>query len=374
MTMPGFEWHQPVRVHFGAGCSERLFEQLGTRPVVVLALQPAQRMGLLARWQARLGPLLLRWVAVPEGLPSLALAQPLAAPVWEALARRPDAVLLAVGGGSVLDLAKLLRCRPADGNFGHLRQALRGSAPWPPQPHAALWLVPTTAGTGSEMTRWATVWDTDATPPQKRSLDEPWGYAEQAFVDPTLALSCPPEVTRDTALDTLAHALEALWNHQANPVSDRLAVQAARRVLQHLPQVLQQPLHSAGREQLALAALEAGMAFSQTRTALAHALSYALTLQQGVPHGLACAAWLPTAWALALGCSRTVDDNLAQVFDVPAAQGVQRLRSWLEHLGVQEAPQAFALQDAPQRVQQALGSVRGQNFIAAPRAVLKAAP
>ncbi len=368
MAMTGFEWHLPVRVHFGAGCSQRVFAQLGTRAVVVLALQPAQHMGLQARWQAQLGQQLLRWVTVPEGLPTLALAQALAAPVWDALAQRPDAVLLAVGGGSVLDLAKLLRCRPPDGNFGHLRQALRGSAPWPPQPHAALWLVPTTAGTGSEVTRWATVWDTDTTPHQKRSLDETWGYAEQAFVDPTLALSCPPEVTRDCALDTLAHALEALWNHQANPVSNRLAVQAAQRVLQHLPPVLQQPQDTAGREQLALAALEAGMAFSQTRTALAHALSYALTLQQGVPHGRACAAWLPTAWALALGCSRTVDEQLAQVFGVPAAEGLQQLRTWLLRLGVQEAPQAWGLNDAPQRVQQALSSARGKNVIAAPGA------
>lgn len=366
MAGAAFVWQMPVQVHFGVGCSERVFDQLGGRSAMVLAFEPAAALGLQDRWQARLGAQLLRWVQVPEGLPTLAMAQALAEPVWSALKARPDAVLVAVGGGSTMDLAKLLRCRPADGDFGHLRQAVRGSAPWPPHPHAALWLVPTTAGTGSEVTRWATLWDTEVVPPQKRSLDEPWGYAEQTFVDPALTLSCPAAVTRDTALDALAHALEALWNRHANPVSDRLPVQAAQRVLQHLPQVLARPDVLAGRAQLSLAALEAGMAFSQTRTALAHALSYALTLQQGVPHGLACAAWLPTAWALALGHSETVDASLGQVFGVPAPQGVQRLRDWLATVGVVEAALAFDLPDAPQRVQRALSSPRGQNFIAAP--------
>jgi alcohol dehydrogenase class IV len=225
--------------------------------------------------------------------------------------------------------------------------------------------VPTTAGTGSEVTRWATLWDTDGPVAVKRSFDEPWGFAERAFVDPVLTLSAPAALTRDTALDSFAHALEALWNRHANPVSDALAVQAARRVRAHLAGVRAAPAALAGREQLSLAALEAGLAFAQTRTALAHALSYALTLEQGLPHGLAVAAWLPTACRLAVGCDARVDAALEAVFEGPATAAPETLRQWLGGLGVPADPAALGVADSEARVQAALASARGRNFIGA---------
>ena len=169
-------------------------------------------------------------------------------------------------------------------------------------------------------------------------------------------------------LDTLAHALEALWNRCANPVSSRLAVRAAQGVLRGLPALLCSPNDLALRTQMALASLQAGIAFSQTRTALAHALSYELTLQQGVAHGLACAIWLPTAWRLALGHNAATDAALAEVFGVPADQGLAKLQVWLQSLGVNTTNAAFAdlgIVNAQQRVHTALASPRGRNFIGA---------
>ncbi len=364
--MEPFAWHQPVELRFGDGCSNELAAALGHQPVVVLAFEPAEALGLRQRWQTALGPRLQAWVPVADRLSSIAYARELVPQVWPHLT--PGTVLVAVGGGTTLDLAKVLRCKPLDGNFETLASALRGQTPCSPLQQAALWLLPTTAGTGSELTRWATVWDTEAQPPVKRSLDEPWGYAQRAFVDPALTLSCPPALTRDTALDTLAHALEALWNRHANPLSTELAIAAATGVVAHLPALLAQPHSLALRGQLSLAAVQAGMAFSQTRTALAHALSYDLTLHQGVPHGLACALWLPTAWRLALGHSPVVDAALAQVFGVPPDQGLARLEGWLNGMGIATGDAAFAalgIADAPQRVQAALASVRGRNFIGA---------
>ncbi|MDP1649807.1 MAG: phosphonoacetaldehyde reductase [Rubrivivax sp.] len=360
-----FAWHMPVELRFGAGCSAELSRELGARSAVVLAFEHATALGLDLPWLAALGDRLLDWVPVADGLSSIARARVLAGRVWPLLAARPGCVIVAVGGGTTLDLAKVLRCRPADGRFDSLAAALRGSAPWPALDLAPLWLLPTTAGTGSEVTRWATVWDTEAEPAVKRSLDEPWGYAQRAYIDPALTLSCPAAVTRDTALDTLAHALEALWNRHANPMSDRLAVSAARRVLATLPTCLRQPHELSLRTELSLAALEAGLAFSQTRTALAHALSYAVTLEQDVPHGLACAIWLPTAWQLALGHDARVDARLSEVFAIDARQGRIRLQAWLKDLGVDAKPQAFGIGDADARVQAALTSPRGRNFVGA---------
>lgn len=366
MLAPPFAWRMPVEVHFGAGCSDGLPAALGGRPAVVLAFEAANALGLQTRWQAAQGEQLLDWVTVPDGLSSIALARGFSERVWARMASSHGAVLLALGGGSTMDLAKLLRCRPADGNFEAIAAALRGAAPWPAMQTDPLWLVPTTAGTGSEVTRWATVWDTDVEPACKRSLDEPWGFAERAFVDPALTLSCPPAVTRDTALDTLAHALESLWNRHANPVSERLAVQAARRVLAHLAGVLERPGDLGLRSQLSMAALEAGMAFSQTRTALAHALSYDVTLSLGVPHGLACAIWLPTAWRLAQGRNSRVDERLSEVFGGQVSDGAEQLAQWLQGVGVAASPIAYGITDAQARIQAALTSPRGRNFIGAP--------
>ena len=375
---PGFAWYLPVAVRFGAGCTEALPAELGERRAVVLGFTPATALGWRARWQERLGDRLLEWIEVDDGLSSLARCRELSAGVWPLLAREPGAVLLALGGGTTLDVAKVLRCRPLDGRFDGIERALRGQADWPALERAPLWMVPTTAGTGSEVTRWATVWDTGAEPPVKRSFDEPFGWAERAYVDPALTLSCPLAVTRDTALDALSHALEAVWNRHANPVSDALALTAARRVLRALPAALQSPDDLALRTELALAALEAGLAFSQTRTALAHALSYAVTLEQGLPHGLAVALWLPTAWELAVGHDARVDALLARVFapetatldnaaaaSAQAARGGQMLRAWLQRLGVELDPARLGIMDAAQRVQAALGSVRGRNFVGA---------
>jgi phosphonate metabolism-associated iron-containing alcohol dehydrogenase len=390
MTNAVFDWRMPVDVRFGAGCADTIRQALGDRCAVVMAFEPATTLGLRQRWTRTLGARLLDWIVVPDGLSSMARCREFSAQVWPMLAARPGSVLIGLGGGTTLDIAKVLRCRPVvtddrlvdqlpggikpthPADFEPVAAALRGQSAWPDLELAPLWMVPTTAGTGSEVTRWATVWDTDVSPALKRSFDEPFGFAERAFVDPLLTLSCPLAVTRDTALDALSHALEAIWNRHANPFSDVMAVSAAQKVLTWLPVVLRDARHLQARQALSQASLQAGLAFSQTRTALAHALSYAVTLEQGVPHGLACAMWLPAAWGLAQGCDPRVDALLGQVFDstglgsVASSQtGVDRLRAWLGAVGAPCDPAAVGVLDAEQRIAAALESTRGRNFIAA---------
>jgi alcohol dehydrogenase len=360
-----FGWHMPVAVDAGAGSLGRIAATLGARRAVVLAFSPARSLGIHARLSAALGERLALWLDCDDSLSSLARARELAQSAWPALASGDDPVLIAIGGGTTLDLAKVLRCRPRDGDFDSLQAALRGQRPWPQLALADLWLVPTTAGTGSEVTRWATVWDTEALPPCKRSLDEAFGWAQRAFVDPSLTHSCPPAVSRDSAVDALAHALEALWNRHANPVSDSLAFSAARRILQGLPASLRDPGNADLRAEISLGALEAGLAFSQTRTALAHALSYALTLDQGIPHGMACAIWLPSAWRLAVGHDARLDRLLGRLFDCEASEGADHLMAWLAGIGIDARPEVHGITDAAARIDEALGSARGKNFIGA---------
>lgn len=364
-----FSWHQPVQLRFGTGAASAVARELGEDGAVLLTLEGPAGHRLGHAFAEALGSRLLALIQVRPGLASLAQGRALAAAVWPLLRARPKAVLLGVGGGSVMDLAKLLRCRPLDQDFDALQQAVRGQASWPEQQIHRLWLVPTTSGTGSELTRWATLWDTEATVWTKRSLDEPFGWAERAFVDPDLTVGCPPAVMRDCALDAFSHALESLWNRRRSPLSAALAVRAARRLRDALPQAWRGPLTPALRQALSLGALEAGLAFSQTRTALAHALSYAVTLEQGLSHGHAVALWLPAVWRLAQGRDPALDTLLCAVFDTATAEdGARALDEWLASLAVSADPHRCGIADAEARIVQALGSERGRNFVGSPDA------
>ncbi len=192
--------------------------------------------------------------------------------------------------------------------------------------------VPTTSGTGSEVTGWATVWNRAAG--KKYSLHLPETWPEAALVDPELTLSLPAGPTLAAGLDALSHSLESIWNINANPVSDNHAVNGARLVLATLPALMKKLGDIELRRRMALAALTAGLAFSNTRTALAHSISYDMTMHHGLPHGIACSFTLGMVLQRAIGASAERDAVLARVFDVPLAQAPAFLDRFLEGLGV----------------------------------------
>ena len=202
-------------------------------------------------------------------------------------------VILAVGGGSVLDTAKGIAAQKQPGlPSSWLSSHLREGEPFPNSfsPQSIL-AVPTTAGTGSEVTMWATIWGEKTG--KKYSLSHAALYPEAAIVDPELTLTIPEETTVSTALDALSHSMEAIWNKNANLVSDTLAGHAISLVSSNLRPLLRAPLDISLRETVHYASLLAGMAFSNTRTAIAHSISYPLTGKLGMPHGVACSFTLP---------------------------------------------------------------------------------
>ena len=360
-------WYNPVHITFGAGCFDNLATVLGpNQTVVVLADRTAMRFTSEAALLEVLGERCKAWGWFQGGLASVSLARDLCEQLWPVLQAHPEAVVLAVGGGTTLDLAKVLRyrCSLHAGKLGSATVAhWRSNTLSDGFARHALWLVPTTSGTGSEVTRWATLWDTESAVQSKLSWAPACGFAERAFVDPELTMSCPIRVTRDCALDTLSHALESIWNCHANAATVVLAVDAARCVLEALPAVLQSPADPIAREKLSRASLMAGMAMSQTQTALAHALSYELTLREGLPHGEACAVWLPMVWELALGASAETDTALQQVFGIPAASGALALRNWLERLGV-SVRDLRTDRAGLATLKAEMQSARGRNFVA----------
>ena len=112
MTAAVFDWRMPVDVRFGAGCADDVPYELGERAAVVMAFEPATALGWRDRWTKALGSRLRDWVEVPDGLSSVARCRELSGRVWSVLAEWPDTVLIGLGGGTTLDVAKVLRCRP----------------------------------------------------------------------------------------------------------------------------------------------------------------------------------------------------------------------------------------------------------------------
>ncbi|MDR3313991.1 MAG: iron-containing alcohol dehydrogenase [Oscillospiraceae bacterium] len=172
-------------------------------------------------------------------------------------------VVVALGGGSVMDCAKA---------------AAHG---------LPLIAVPTTAGTGSEVTNISVLSD-DVTH-QKVPLADPAHYPEAAVVDPLLTRTMPPKLTAESGMDALSHALEAQWSIHHNPASDALAQRAVELLFTWLESAFREPENLDARSAVSEASLLAGMAFSQAKTAGVHACSFPLTARYGLSHGAACA-------------------------------------------------------------------------------------
>lgn len=356
-------YHNPVAIHFGAGSLAELPAILGRRRAVVVTFPEAAGVGLLDRVCAALGPGLAAVEDRIEPNPDVAWLGAMHERFWREHA--DCEALVAVGGGSAIDTAKALMVGTASGRFDELVALLAKGGTFVPHRVKALVAVPTTAGTGSEVTPWATVWDRAAN--KKHSLHLPQTWPEAAVVDPELMLTLPRTVTVQSALDALSHALESIWNVNANPISDTFAISAAREVMAVLPRLLEQPSDRELRARAALASLKAGLAFSNTKTALAHSISYEMTLRFGLPHGIACSFTLPMVLERAMGRRADRDAVLAEVFDGDLRGAPRRLRAFLESVGVATEFSAYGVEEADSRriVAQALEGVRGKNFIGA---------
>jgi phosphonate metabolism-associated iron-containing alcohol dehydrogenase len=354
-------YHNPVAIRFGAGALEDLPAVLAGRRTVLVTFPEAEGLGLVSRLRAILGAALAGVEDRVAPNPDVAELTGMYEGFWSA--HGDCETVLAVGGGSAIDTAKALMVGTASGRFEELIALLGGGA-FTPHRTKALVAVPTTAGTGSEVTPWATIWERAAG--KKHSLHLPQTWPEAAIVDPDLMLTLPDPVTVQSGLDALSHALESIWNVNANPISDTLAVAAAREVMATLPALLAHPRDRELRARMALAALKAGLAFSNTKTALAHSISYEMTLRFGLAHGIACSFTLPMVLERARGIDPGRDAVLADVFG-DLAHAPAKLARFLERVGVSPDFGAYGVDERESRrmVAEALDGVRGRNFIGA---------
>lgn len=212
--------------------------------------------------------------------------------VTETYSRKNITCILALGGGSVMDAAKILSVTLPSQQKNPLEYNIRRGHNLDWEVNLPVTAIPTTSGTGAEVTPFATVWD--STTHKKHSISHRRVYPAHAILDPKLTLTLPRDETLYPGLDTISHALESLWNKNRTLISEAHATKSLMLANEALPILLKQPDNLPQRSRIQEASLLAGLAISQTRTAIAHSISYPLTSYFGVPHGLACSFTLPS--------------------------------------------------------------------------------
>lgn len=194
--------------------------------------------------------------------------------------------IVGIGGGAILDSDKVAATLAKNG--GITEDYLINKSREIKEKGIFFIAVPTTSGTGSEVTPWSVVWGKT-----KYSLSSPkFMFPDIAIVDPALTDDCPQYVTATAGIDALCQAIEAYWNVNRNPVSDKYALEAIQTIMGSLEQAVSNPDKEA-RDKMAWGSLLGGLAFSNTATTICHAISYPITIHWGVAHGQATSLTLP---------------------------------------------------------------------------------
>lgn len=267
----------------------------------------------------------------------------------------PD-VVIAVGGGSTLDIGKSLCCLYGKEipNVAALRVMIQSKEYGRP---GARWIgIPTTAGTGSETTCWATIWDPSKD--AKRSVESRENFAYAALVDPEMSKSMPLGLAVNSALDAAAHAVESYWAKGTNSVSRALALCAVRTIMKAMDGLL------AGRPEahndMAKGSMLAGLAFSSTRTTACHSISYPLTMRCGIPHGAAVSLLLAPVLRLNLGSFSGQEELLEALGAADADELEEKIGNYLRRASLPSSLQEWGVKREELRRLAQFGVTKGR--------------
>ena len=222
--------------------------------------------------------------------------------------------------------------------------------------------LPTTHGTGSEVTMWGTVWDMRQK--KKYSISHLDLYPNIAILDGNLTLSLPMDVSIMTTLDALSHSFESIWNKNANEKSTEYAIEAITIILSNVELLKQNHNDLNVRNKLLEAATKAGLAFSNTTTAAAHSISYPLTIRFGIPHGVASSLSLIPLLEINGEYIKGTLDKICGILNITIDELIQKIKAipkgiipyTLSEWGIQE-------NDLPQLVEESFTKGRMDNNI-----------
>ncbi len=302
-----FDFNAPTRITFGPGSVEAigpLAAELGRRALLVVGSRTLDREGTVDALVERLSAAGVTTERLTlTGEPDTSTVE-----LGAHRARAADSdLLVGLGGGSALDAAKAIAALAT--NDGPLLDYLEVVGGGRALDRSALPVVavPTTAGTGAEVTRNAVILE----PSQryKASVRSSFLFPRVALIDPSLALTLAPSVTASTGLDALTQLIESFVSVRATPLTDALALEGIRRAGGALRRVVADGSDLAARTDLALASLESGLALANAGLGAVHGFASPLGGRYPIPHGVACAALLPSVAAANVRALRARDPN-----------------------------------------------------------------
>ncbi|MHB0939341.1 MAG: iron-containing alcohol dehydrogenase [Armatimonadota bacterium] len=322
-----FSFIPPRETHFGAGCLAELPEiaaRFGRRAALARGGESCEWSGLRARVLEMLSA---AGIAVTELPPQTREPEPEDVDAAVAAAREVDMVI-ALGGGSVIDLGKAVAALAPQRESGSVRDYLEGVGKGyrleaDPLPTIA---VPTTAGTGTEATKNSVI--SSQAEGFKKSLRDNRMVPAVALIDPELTLCLPPALTAHTGMDALTQLIEAYTTRNANPLTDALAlrgIEAARS----LRDAVADGQNIEARAGMSLAAYLSGVCLANAGLGATHGIAAALGSVSSVPHGLACALALP--WTMAINLP-VAGDRYARVAEALTGQHVDDGRAAIQYI------------------------------------------
>ena len=333
--MHSFNFHLPTKIVFGQPALEILPVELSAMKVqsaLIVSDQGLADLGLVSQFESILQSRDIRVVPFTSVTSNPTSDE---VEIGTAVAHEANVeAIVALGGGSPIDVAKGIALLLANGG-SYTDYLWAGKAithrSWP------LIAIPTTAGTGSEVSKVAVVSDKDI--PFKKGVLSPLMYPHVAVVDPDLTVGLPPALTAATGIDTFVHAFEAYVGIRTNPFSDQLALAGLRSVWNYLPRATKRGDDMEARQEMMLAALWGGIAMDQAGLGLVHALSGPLSSHFHLHHGLANAIILPHVVRFNLSAVPIARRrNLNKVFGLKASAGeealVEVLIGFLSELGL----------------------------------------
>ncbi len=344
-----FRYEIPTVVEFGNGSIKTLpnhVENLGGTKVLIVCDPGVLQAGVVSKVEAS-----LEQGDIPFAVFSDIEADPAIESVDAGLQLAKDEgcdTVVGIGGGSSLDTAKAIGLML--NNSGHIRDYV--GIDKVPNPGVPVIAIPTTAGTGSEITIWSVL--SDKKEKVKVSVGSVYNCPNIALCDPELTVTLPPHITAATGMDALTHALESYVNKATQPISEGLSIQSMKMIANHLRIAVVQGENIEARSNMLLGSLIAAMAFNSTRLGLAHALAIPLGAHFKIPHGTVNAILLPEVMEFNIIGNPSKFAELASIFGVntvgmtereAAEKAVEAVRQLKSDIGITQTLSDFGLKE-----------------------------
>lgn len=336
-----FFFHLPTEIFFGIGALDNLnleFSNRGWRSALVITDQGIPQTGLLSKLEDVLKASNVEY-KVYDGVVPNPTVKVIEEARRSAKSFDPD-VLIGFGGGSSLDAAKVVNILKVHG--GTVFDYEGGETV--PGPCGPIVAIPTTAGTGSEVTQFAVV--SDPKRKVKMAIASKFIMPTLAVVDPTLSATMPHNLTAATGMDALTHAIESMTSLAEQPITDALSLKAIRLINENLPKAVQEGSDLEARAKMAFASLIAGISLSNSYVGIAHSIAHALGGLYALPHGVCCALALPVAMEYNLDVKRHKYEQIAQAFGVSTAEeGIEKVRKLNDEIGMPRGLKAMGVRE-----------------------------